>query len=220
MLGDFHAGTAKAVWALLSLYHRSPCCCTSFPLHIEGGYSCRPTVLLVSLSPENQADQGPRHHMIPIIVARQRQLVTRHEYSIIHGPSKVLKAVDVSKVHPQICISQHVALLFLTSIPLHALAQCYLKNLICHHALHIEIVCLQLLEDKEEFVKCIHKYVQAVACVQYVQGCACLPLEGQGVEVHCLLIHMIPQVLIVPAELATKVPMEDHVKSENKSQQT
>ena len=49
----------------------------------------------------------------------------------------------------------------------------------------------------------------------------CLSPSGRlGVEVHCLLIHMAPQVLIVPAEHATEAPMEDHVKSENKSQQT
>ena len=51
-------------------------------------------------------------------------------------------------------------------------------------------------------------------------GLTHLPLEVQGVEVCCLLIHMVPQVLIALAEPATEVPMEDHVKSENKSQQT
>ena len=129
-----------------SLLLHKPCC----PLHIEGGYSCGPLVLFVSLSLENQVDQGPRHHTIPIVVAGQSQLVTRHKYPIIHGPSK---AVDVSKVHPWVCISQCVTLLFLASAPLRALAQCYLKNLICHHTLHIKIVHPQLLEDKEEFIK-------------------------------------------------------------------
>ena len=56
--------------------------------------------------------------------------------------------------------------------------------------------------------------------MQHIQGHARLPLEGQGVEVCHLLIHMAPQVLIAPAEPATEVPMEDHVKSGNKSQQT
>ena len=177
-------------------------------------------MLLVSLSLENQADQGPCHHMIPIIVARQSQLVTVHEYPIMHSPSKAVKAVDVSKVHPWVCNSQHVALLFLTSVPLSASAQCYLKNLICHHTLHVKIIHPQLFEDKEEFVKHVHKYASAVAGVQHIQGCAHLPLEGQGVEVGHLLIHVVPQVLIAPAEPATKVPMEDHIKSENTSQQT
>ena len=190
------------------------------PLCIERDYSRGPTVLLVSLSPENQADQVRCHHMIPIVVARQSWLVTGHKYPIIYGPSKVLEAIGISKVHLQVCISKHVALLFLTSTLLCALAQCYLKNLICHHALHIEVGGLQLLEDKEEFVKRIHKYVWVVTGVQQVQGHVHLPLEGWGVEVHCFLIHMAPQVFIALAEHATKVPMEDHVKSENKSQQT
>ena len=207
-------------WGPLSLLWESLLLCKLHcPLHIEGGYSHGPTVLLVSLSPENQADQGPCHHTIPIVVARQSWLVTRHKYPIIHGPSKVLEAVDVLKVHLWVCISQHVALLFLASAPLCALAQCYLKNLICHHALCIKIVHPQLLEDGE-FVKHIHKYGWVVACAQHIQGHACLPLKGWGLEVCCLLIHMVLQVLIAPAEPATEAPMEDHVKSESKSQQT
>ena len=47
------------------LLHKLRC-----PLCIKGGYSHGPTVLLVSLSPENQGDQDPCHHMIPIVVAR------------------------------------------------------------------------------------------------------------------------------------------------------
>ena len=84
----------------------------------------------------------------------------------------------------------------------------------------IEIIGPQLLEDKEEFIKHIRKYTWVVTGVQHVQGCTHLPLESWGVEVCCLFIHMAPQVLIVPAEPATKVPMEDHIKSETKSQQT
>ena len=79
---------------------------------------------------------------------------------------------------------------------------------------------MQLLEDKEELVKCVHKYAQVVTGAQHIQGHTHLPLEGRGVEVHCLLIHMVPQVLIAPAEPATEAPTEDHVKSKNKSQQT
>ena len=188
-------------------------------LHIEGGYSQGPTVLLVSLSLENQVDQGPCSHTIPIVVARQSRLVTRHEYPIVHGPSKALEAVGILEVHPWVCISKHVSLLFLTSVLLHASAQQYLKNLTCHHSLHIKIISPQLLEDKEEFIKCIHKYEQVVTSAQYIQGHACLLLEGQGVEVCHLHIHMAPQVFIAPAEAAIKGPMEDHIKSENKSQQ-
>ena len=62
--------------------------------------------------------------------------------------------------------------------------------------------------------------MRMVSCSQYNQGCACLPLKGQGVDVCLLLIHMAPQVLIAPAEPATEVPVEDHIKSESKSQQT
>ena len=58
-----------------------------------------------------------------------------------------------------------------------------------------------------------------VTSAQHIPGCAHLPLEGWGVEVHHPLIHMAPQVLIVLTEPATEVPMEDHIKSENKSQQ-
>ena len=100
------------------------------------------------------------------------------------------------------------------------MVQHYLKNLMCHHVQCIEIICPRLLENKEEFVKHVHKYAWVVACVQHIQGLSHLPLEGWGVEVCCLLICMVPQVFIAPAEPATKAPMEDHVKPENKSQQT
>ena len=59
-----------------------------------------------------------------------------------------------------------------------------------------------------------------VACAQHIKGHAHLPVEGRGVEVCHLLIHVTPQVLIALAEPATKASMEDHVKCENTSLQT
>ena len=204
----------SVLWETLLLHKL---CCL---LHIEGGYSRGPTVLLVSLPLENQADQGPHHHTIPIIVTRQSRFVTGHEYPIVHSPSKVLEAISISEVHPQVCISKHVLLLFLTSVPLHASSLHYPKNLIGHHAKRIKIVCLQLLKDKEVFIKHVHKYAQVVTGAQQIQDHAHLPLKGWGVKVCHLLVHMAPQVLIALAEPATEAPMEDHIKSGNKSQQT
>ena len=147
-VGDFHAGTTEAVQAFSVSWDSLLLRKLRYLLCIEEGYSYRPTVLFVSQSPENQVDQGPCHHMVPIVVARRSWLVTRHKYPIVHSPSKAFEAVDVSKVHLWVCVYQHVALLFLASTPLLASVRCYLKNLICHHALRIEIVCPQLLEDK------------------------------------------------------------------------
>ena len=118
-VGDLHADYAVAVWALLSLYQSQESLLLSklhCPLPVEGGYGCGPTVLLVSLPPKNQANQGPSHHIIPIIVTRQSRFVTRHKYPSIHSPSQALKAISAPEVHPWVCISKCVLFLFLTSV--------------------------------------------------------------------------------------------------------
>ena len=97
-VGDLCADSAVVVWALLSLYHRSPCCCTSFVAHFAlkeatvVGSQC-------SLSVCPQKIRQIKVHMIPIIVAIQSWFVTRHEYPIVHGPSKALEAISISEVH-------------------------------------------------------------------------------------------------------------------------
>ena len=118
MVGDFHAAAAKAAWALLSQYCRSSCCSANSVAH----FVLRETIVTGPQYSLLVCPHKIRQIKVPIVVIGQSQLVTQHEYPIIHSPSKAFKAVDVSKVHPWVCVSQHVALLFLSSVLLCASA--------------------------------------------------------------------------------------------------
>ena len=130
----------------------------------------------------------------------------------------MLQIIHIRQVHQGIRITEAVAVLLGTAVPLHAVEQCQGQNLKSNDTLPVEIIGPHAPEDVEHLIHGIEHHARAHPHPFLVAGCTCFTIICRHLEVGETFIYVPPKMLIVFAQRSVGTPPKDGAKPVNKNQ--